>query len=227
LSKNQKKNRFYLQKRFKCIIFDADLTMEVMMGKIETLKEMLAAGMVTCKQMRALGIPTQLATCLVRQGHAVRLARGVYASAESAFTEHSDLEVAAALVPNGVICLVSALRFHNLTDENPHEVSMAIRHGYHPPKVTYPPIHFIVRSEPLFSSNVENIKLNSATIRVYSLEQTIADCFKYRNKIGLDIGLSALRDAARQGRIDYNKLWAAATGCRVSKIIRPYAEVIL
>jgi predicted transcriptional regulator of viral defense system len=201
--------------------------MEAMMGKIETLKEMLAAGMVTCREMRALGIPTQLATYLVRQGHAVRLARGVYAAAASAFTEHSDLEVAAALVPNGVICLVSALRFHNLTDENPHEVCMAIRHGYHPPKVDYPPMRYIVRSEPLFSRNVENVTLNSASIRVYSVEQTLTDCFKYRNKIGLDIGIAALRDAAKQGRVDYNKLWAAATACRVSKIIRPYVDAIL
>jgi len=201
--------------------------MEATMGKIDTLKKMLATGLVTCREMRSLGIPTQLATDLVRRGHAVRLARGVYAAAGTAFTEHSDLEVAAALVPNGVICLVSALRFHNLTDENPHEVCMAIRHGYHPPKVDYPPMRYIVRSEPLFSRNVENVTLNSASIRVYSVEQTLTDCFKYRNKIGLDIGIAALRDAAKQGRVDYNKLWAAATACRVSKIIRPYVDAIL
>ncbi len=194
------------------------------MNKTNQLRGMLRDGPVSASSIRAAGIPTGLATALVRRGEAVRLSRGVYAMAESDYSEYSDYEVVAMTVPKGVFCLLSALRLHGLTDENPHGLCMAILHGYHAPAVSQPPVNFIFRTEPLFSSNVETRMSHGVAIRVYSLEQTLADCFQYRNKIGLDVAVAALREAFEDRRVDRNRLWQAARLCRVAKVMRPYLE---
>ena len=141
------------------------------MNKTNQLRAMLRDGPVSASSIRAAGIPTGLATALVRRGEAVRLSRGVYAMAEADYSEYSDYEVAAMAVPKGVFCLLSALRLHGLTDENPHGLCMAILHGYHAPAVSQPPMNFIFRTEPLFSSNVETRMSHGVAIRVYGLEQ--------------------------------------------------------
>lgn len=197
------------------------------MNKYNQLAQMLASGgVVTASAIRKAGIPAQYVTNMVRRKRIVRIARGVYAHTDATFSETADLETVFALIPNGVLSLVSALRFHGLTDENPHELTIAIQHGTHPPRMDTPPVHFIVRSEPVFSSGVQSSVIHNTTVRVYSIEKTIADCFKYRNKIGQDIAIAALREAAKKNLLDYNKLWQAAKICRVTKIIRPYVEAV-
>ncbi len=190
------------------------------MTKIEKLNELFSQNhFLSVSAIRATGIPSQFVTNMLRRGKIIRVARGVYSPSET-----DDLELLAQRIPAGVICLVSALRFHNLTDENPHEISIAVPHGYHTPDLSYPPVRYFSFSGKAFSEAIIPRMLNGTTVKVYSVEKTIADCFKYRNKIGLDIAITALREAANQNRIDYNALWSAAKICRVSNIIRPYME---
>lgn len=180
----------------------------------------------TAKEVRAIGIPTQALTNLCRCNKIERVACGVYTLTGNTSSETDDLELLTKIVPSGVICLTSALRFHNLTDENPHEISMAVLHGSYRPKFAYPPVCYFTYSEKAFSHGVKTYTINGVELKVYSIEKTIADCFKYRNKIGLDIAIAALREVVRQNHIDYNALWEAAKICRVSKIIRPYMEAL-
>ena len=185
---------------------------------------MLKDGPASASAIRAAGIPTGVASALVRREVAIRLSRGIYASAETDYSETFDYEVLAMAVPKGVFCLLSALRLHGLTDENPHGLCMALQHGYHAPAVSQPPATFIFRTEPLFSSNIETRMSHGVAIRVYGLEQTLADCFQYRNKIGLDVAVAALREAFEGNRVDRNRLWQAARLCRVTRVMRPYLE---
>ena len=145
---------------------------------------------------------------------------------QSSATEHSDLKAICHLVPQGVICLISALRFHGLTDENPHEISVALKHGLRTPVFAYPPVSYFSFSGEAFTHGVETHRIDGFNVKVYSIEKTIADCFKYRNKIGLDIALAALRESVKNNKIDFNTLWDTAKVCRVSKIIRPYMEAV-
>ena len=194
------------------------------MNKTDQLRKMLGRGLVDSTAARKAGIPFSLVYALVKRGEAKRVSRGVYSSADAGYSDMADYEMLALKVPQGVFCLFSALRLYGLTDENPHALYLAIRHGYHPPRMARPPVSFIYRAEPLFSAGIKTICSNGVPIRVYSLEQTLADCFKFRNKIGLDVAVSALREAFDGNRIDRNKLWEAARRSRVVRIMRPYLE---
>lgn len=197
------------------------------MTKQEQLTELFSSKhFLSAAEIRAAGIPSMFITLLLRSGKIVRAARGVYSLAERTASETDDLELVSRIVPSGVLCLVSALRFHKLTDENPREISLAMPRGYHTPGISYPPVRYFVFSGRAFSSGIGTCEFAGTTVKVYSIEKTIADCFKYRNKIGLDIAVAALREAAEQNRIDYDSLWEFVKICRVSKIIRPYMEAV-
>ncbi len=197
-----------------------------MSKQAQLLELFYARRLLPASAIRAAGIPSQFVTDMIRAGKIERQARGVYSLVGTSASETEDFELLAHLVPSGVVCLVSALRLHKLTDENPHEISIAIQQGYHAPSITYPPVQFFTFSGIAYSSKIKNMQCNGTNVRVYSLEKTLADCFKFRNKIGLDVAVAALREAANQNRIDYNALWNAAKICRVSKIIRPYMEMV-
>ncbi len=200
--------------------------MGVAVNKTDQLREMLKAGLVSASAIRNAGIPTGIVSALVKRGEVVRVSKGVYASSEKGFSATTDYEALAMSVPQGVFCLVTALRLHSLTDENPHELCMALRHGAHAPTVRHPPVSFIFRTEPVFSNSIETRHLHGIAIRVYTLEQTLADCFQYRNKIGLDVAVSALREAVGSHRVDRGRLWEAARRCRVTRVMRPYLEAL-
>lgn len=194
------------------------------MNKTEQLREMLKSGLVSASTIRGAGIPTGIVSNLMKRGEIVRVSRAIYASPKTDYSDTADYETLAMTVPQGVFCLVSALRLHNLTDENPHEMCMALRHGMHAPVVRQPPVHFIFRTESVFANGIETRHLHGVSIRVYTLEQTLADCFQYRNKIGLDVAVSALREAFGSNSVDRGKLWEAARRCRVARVMRPYLE---
>ena len=197
------------------------------MTKLEQLTELFTSKrFLSASEIRAAGIPSMFITVLLRSGKIVRVARGVYSLAERTAAETDDLELLSRIVPSGVICLVSALRFHKLTDENPREISIAVPRGYHTPGISYPPVRYFTFSGKAFSSGIETSEFAGTRVKVYSIEKTIADCFKYRNKIGQDIAVAALREAVSQNRIDYNYLWNFVKICRVSNIIRPYMEAV-
>ena len=197
------------------------------MKKYEKLKSVFSSGQpVKTSEVRALGIPTQALVDFCRNGKVRRITRGVYIAADAAATEYSDYELAALAVPNGVLCLFSALRFHNLTVENPHELHIAIKANSRYPKIDYPPVVFYTCSDTSYSFGIETHTRAGVLIKVYSAAKTIADCFKYRNKIGLDVAIAALKEGIQAKMFSYDELWEAAKVCRVSKIIRPYMEAV-
>ena len=184
-------------------------------------------GLIRPCDLAPLGIPRVSLTRAVRRGQLERVGRGLYGVPGREVSAHGSLAEVARRVPKGVVCLLSALRFHDLTTQAPFEVWLAIENKALAPKLDFPPLRVVRFSGAALTEGVEEHVVDGVIIRVTGVAKTIADCFKYRNKIGLDIGIAALRDAAKQGRVDYNKLWAAATACRVSKIIRPYVDAIL
>jgi predicted transcriptional regulator of viral defense system len=196
------------------------------MSKTSELRKLLMGGMVSTRSLRSAGIPEGLLHALVKRGEAVRVMRGVYTAVAADFTETVDYETLAAAVPQGVFCLFSALRLHDLTDENPHELFMALRHGSHAPVLRNAHTHFIFRTEPVFSSAIETRHIHGIAIRVYTLEQTLADCFQHRSRVGLDVAIAALRQAFQQNRVDRNELWEAASRCRVTRVMEPYLEAL-
>jgi predicted transcriptional regulator of viral defense system len=153
-----------------------------------------------------------------------RIGRGLYRAAGSETTEHQSLVEACRRVPSGIVCLLSALRFHGLTTQNPFEVWMAIDRKAWLPSVQAPPLQVVRFSGDALTSGIERHLLQGVEVRVYSPAKTVADCFKYRNKIGLDVALEALRDCLDQRRCTFDDLWQYAKACRVSNVMRPYLE---
>jgi predicted transcriptional regulator of viral defense system len=129
-------------------------------------------------------------------------------------------------IPKGVICLISALSYHEITTEIPHQIYVALPRGAEPPRLDYPPLRIFWFSGPAFDEGIEDHVVDGIPVRVYSPEKTIADCFKYRNKIGLDVVLEALKFYRQRKRFKVDELMRYARVCRVEKIIYPYVEAI-
>lgn len=155
------------------------------------------------------------------------VSRGVYRLADSPPLGNPDLVTVATRVPGGVICLISALAFHELTTQIPHEVHVALPRGAEEPRLDHPPIRTYRFTGEAFTEGVESHKLDGVIVRVYSPEKTLADCFKVRNKVGLDTAVEALRFYRERRRVKVDELMHYAAICRVKKIIRPYLEALL
>jgi predicted transcriptional regulator of viral defense system len=163
---------------------------------------------------------------LHRQGKVVRTGRGLYTLSTAELSEHHSLAEVCKRTPHGVICLLSALRFHNIGTQNPIEVWLAIDHKARQPKFAYPPMRIVRFSGPALIEGVEEFVIEGVTVCVYTIAKTIADCFKYRNKIGLDVCLEALRECRRTRRCTIDEIWHYAKICRVSNVILPYLEAL-
>ena len=153
-----------------------------------------------------------------------RLDRGLYRLAELSPLSDPDLVTVASKIPKGVICLISALHFHDMTTQIPHKVDVAVARGSEPPRLEYPPIHLYWFSGPAFTAGIKTHQIDRTTLRVYSPEKTLADCFKYRNKIGMDTVLEALSLYSDKHKPKPRRLVEYAKVCRVEKIMRPYLE---
>jgi predicted transcriptional regulator of viral defense system len=166
---------------------------------------------------------------MLEEGLVERISRGVYRLSEMAPMAEPDLVVAAQRVPHGVICLLSALSFHDITTQVPHEVMLALSRSRQrrEPSVGYPPIHFLWFGGRAFSEGIETHEIDGTSVRVYGPEKTIADCFKFRNKIGLDVAIEGLRLQHERHGIDVDALTHYARICRVQNVIRPYLEATL
>jgi predicted transcriptional regulator of viral defense system len=176
------------------------------------------------RDVEARGIARESLLRLYRQGLLVRQARGVYSLPESAVTEHHSLAIAAKRTPGGVICLLSALRFHGLTTQDPHEVWMAIDFKAHKPVAESVALRVVRFSGPSLIEGVEHHTIEGVRVPIYSAAKTVADCFKYRNKLGVDVAIEALRDALRSRKATVDQIHRFAKVCRVSNVIRPYLE---
>jgi predicted transcriptional regulator of viral defense system len=156
-----------------------------------------------------------------------RLGRGLYRLADLPPLGNPDLVTVAAKVPAGVVCLISALAYHEITTQIPHEVHLALPRGAEPPRLEHPPLRIFWFSGSAFTEGIERHKVDGIVIRVYSPEKTLADCFKYRNKLGLDTVLEALRLYRTRKRTEVDELMRFARVCRVEKVMRPYLEALL
>lgn len=164
---------------------------------------------------------------MVDEGDLEKVSRGLYHLANAPQSSHPDLAIVAAKVPEGVICLVSALAFHQLTTQIPHEVYVAIARNAQPPRIDYPPVRSFRFSGKAFSEGIDTHDLGPVSVRIYSREKTLADCFKYRNKIGLDTCLEALHTYREQKGFSVELLMRHAAICRVANVMRPYVEAVL
>jgi len=184
-------------------------------------------GVMRTNQALAAGIHSRVLYAMRDSGVIEAIDRGLYRLTDMPPLESPDLFTAASKVSQGVICLISALAFHDLTTQIPRSVSIALPKGAEQPRIAYPPMQFHRFSEPAFSEGIQAHKRDGVTLRVYSPEKTLADCFKFRKKIGIDICIEALRDWQKKKEADSNKLMYFAKICRIDKIIRPYVEALI
>jgi predicted transcriptional regulator of viral defense system len=171
-------------------------------------------------------IPPDYLDRLHRRGLVERVARGIYAWPEAEVSEHHTLAEAARQVSRGVVCLLSALRFHGLTAQSPHEVWLALPPKAWSPRGKYPKLRIMRFSGPALTEMVEEHPVEGVAVKVYTAAKTVADCFKFRNKVGNDVGVEALRDCWRSRKATMDELWAAARICRMTNVMRPYLESI-
>lgn len=181
-------------------------------------------GLIRPRDLEPLGLPRVTLTRLVRQGALTRVARGLYALPDRSVSEHTALAEVARKHPQAIVCLLSALRFHELTTQSPFEVWLAIPNKARAPRIDYPPLRIVRFSGPLLAEGVEEHSIDGVPVRITSVARTVADCFKYRNKIGLDVALEALREAWKGKHVSMDELWQFAKLCRVANVMRPYLE---
>jgi predicted transcriptional regulator of viral defense system len=163
---------------------------------------------------------------LVRSGQVVRLGRGLYAEASLEATEHHTLAEVAKRVPKGVICLLTALRFHGLGTQNPREVWLAVDRRGGIPRIDFTPVRIRRMSGSALSSGIDEHDIEGVTVRITSPARTVVDCFKFRNKIGVDVAVEALRDYRRLRKGSVDELWGQADRLRMSRVIRPYWDAM-
>lgn len=198
------------------------------LSKKQQILELLAkTGVVRPRDVEALGISGVYLNRLHSQGVLDRPARGIYTLPDAEPGENRSLVEAAKLVPNGTVCLLSALRFHDLTTQSPFEVWMTIGGKARMPRVDYPPICIVRASGEALTFGVDAHEIEGVAVNIYSVAKTVADCFKYRNRIGLDVAIEALRDSLEQKKVSVDDLWAAAKVCRMTTVMRPYLEAIV
>ena len=181
-------------------------------------------GLIRPCDLAPLGIPRVSLTRAVRRGQLERVGRGLYGLPGREVSVHGSLAEVARRVPKGVVCLLSALRFHGLTTQAPFEVWLAIENKSLAPKLDFPPLRIVRFSGAALTEGVEEPIVDGVTIRITCVAKTVADCFKYRNKIGLDVALEALREAWHEKRMTSDDIWRYAKICRVANVMRPYLD---
>jgi predicted transcriptional regulator of viral defense system len=182
---------------------------------------------VTARELADAGIHRQTLSRLVAAGELERIARGIYRLPEHPITEQHGLAIASAAVPHGVVCLISALQFHELGTQLPHQIWLAIDRRARRPALKYPPLRIVRYSGAALTEGIEVHQLEGRSVRVYNVAKTLADCFKYRNKIGLDVALEALREAWRSRRFTMADMHRYAGICRVRRVMQPYLEALV
>jgi len=176
--------------------------------------------------LKNIGIPPVVLTRLSDSNQLEKLGRGLYRLSDAPVSELESLSAIAVKVPQAIFCLLTALQIHELTTQLPRQVWIALPRGSHTPKIDYPPVKMVQMTGEAFSEGIEVIQADQVALRVYCVAKTVADCFKHRNKIGLDVAIEALRDALAQKKASANDLWRFAKICRVANVMRPYLETL-
>ena len=183
-------------------------------------------GFLRPRDVEAAGIHREYLLRAYRDGKLVRIGRGLYAL--PGFKQHESLALAeiAKRAPHAVVCLVSALQFHHITTQIAHRTWIAIGNKKWAPTFTSPPLEIVRLTGRAFSYGIEQHMINRIPVKVYSPAKTVADCFKFRSRIGLDIAIDALRETWRSRRATMDDLWRAAKICRVANVMRPCLEAM-
>ena len=195
--------------------------------RARAIDRLKAGGIVRLRDLVAEGIRPETVSRLVREGVAIRQARGLYQSANAPIDARHMLAEAATLAPKAVICLGSALQFHDLTLQRPSAVWMAIDRAGWKPTATYPPMRFVRFSGPLLGEGVEHHKIEGAVVSVFDAAKSVVDCFRYRNKLGLDLALEGLREGLQRRAFTLDQLTTYANHARVWNVMRPYVEAMV
>ncbi|TVR60433.1 MAG: transcriptional regulator [Spirochaetaceae bacterium] len=182
---------------------------------------------ISSSEITVEGVDTKTLTRMVREGEIRRIARGLYTSVDYVPGSYHSLFEASKLVENGVVCLLSALSFHEIGTQNPPEVWLAIPRRARMPQVQEHPIRTVRFSGEAYMSGIERRNVDGVEIAIYNIPKTVADCFKYRNKIGLDVAIESLKDVIRNKRSSIDDLIHFAEVCRVREIMRPYMESLV
>ena len=178
------------------------------------------------RDLAALGVPTVVLSRLVSASKLERIARGVYSLPGRTLSEHRSLAEVALRVPRGVVCLLSALRVHGIGTQAPFEVWVALPPHSPTPRLDQPALRVVRMSGAALTEGLEPFEIDGVTVPLFNAAKTVVDCFKYRNKIGLDVALEALRDGWSQRKLTMDALWHYATVDRVSNVMRPYLESV-
>lgn len=183
-------------------------------------------GLLRSSDLDAIGAPRIVLTRLTAAGLLDRIGRGLYRLPSHPGTEHEGLAAIATKVPQAVFCLLTALQFHELTTQLPRQVWIAMPRGSHVPRIDHPPVRMVQMTGEAYAQGVETFERDGVKLRVYGIAKTVADCFKHRNKIGLDVALEALKEVHAGRKATADDLWRYARICRVSNVMRPYLEVL-
>ena len=176
--------------------------------------------------LQGVGAARVVLTRLMASGQLERIGRGLYRLPGAQVSAHETLATVAAKAPQAVFCLLTALQFHGLTTQLPRQVWIAMPRGSHVPRLDYPPLKMVQSSGGAFDEGIELHTRDQVPLRVYGVAKTVADCFKHRNKVGLDVALEALREARSQNKATVDEIWHYAGICRVAQVMRPYLEAL-
>jgi predicted transcriptional regulator of viral defense system len=206
-------------------IFEEDLQKGDSMSRQQQILELAREkGIIRAEDVEAVGISRNYLYRMHKEGLLEKNAVGLYTLPEAPVTENSSLAEVAKRLPHAVVCLISALSYHEITTQIPHEIWLTIPRGSWRPDVEYPPLNLTYVSGPAYSFGIQEHVINGVAVKIYSPAKTVADCFKFRNKVGLDVAIEALREAWRSRKVTMDELVEAAGVDRVSKIMRPYLE---
>jgi predicted transcriptional regulator of viral defense system len=183
-------------------------------------------GLLRASDLDAIHAPRVVLTRLTAAGLLEKVERGLYRLPDAQVSEFESLATIATKVPQAVFCLLTALQFHELTTQLPRQLWIAMPRGSHPPRIDYPPLKMVQFTGEAYTAGVEEVVRDGVKLRVYGVAKTVADCFKHRNKIGLDVALEALKDARSRNRASVDEIWSYAKVCRVANVMRPYLESI-
>jgi len=183
-------------------------------------------GLLRASDLDAIAAPRVVLTRLMAAGLLEKVGRGLYRLPGSMGSEHESLITLATQVPQAVFCLLTALQFHELTTQLPRQVWLAMPRGSHAPQIAYPPIKMVQMSGEAYTAGIQEVERDGIKLRVYDVAKTVADCFKHRHKIGLDVALEALKDARARNLASSEDIWRMAEVCRVAQVMRPYLESV-
>jgi len=183
-------------------------------------------GTIRIKDLLERDIHPEFARRLVSKGFLVRLGRGLYVLADSEITEFHDFAIIGKRIPRGVICLTSALRYHDIGTQLPRKIWLALKEGSAQPRLSYPPVSIVRISGACFSEGIDEQEIEGIAVKIYNPAKTVADCFKFRNRIGLEAAIEAARECLRGQKTSSDEIYYYAKICRVWNVMKPYLEAM-